>query len=216
MPRRHSHAISGLPQWPTYGPYTLEDLQRYVASGHVLPTDLAKSTEMPDWLPVSQVLSSSGLRRSPPQPPTLAPLPTYPAVAYPDPPNLNWALVLLFGLFTCGLFFIIWDLVIAAWAKRVQPSSQGFYYIVATVLVVLNFGSSYGVSIGISQHHAGHRRMAGILIGIIAWVVRLVARFSLRDTFESTSTARSRRPAAERRHDLLLRRTLLPVQTQWD
>ena len=40
----------------TYGPYTLEDLRRYVASGNVLPTDLAKSEDMPDWLPVSQIL----------------------------------------------------------------------------------------------------------------------------------------------------------------
>ena len=29
-----------------YGPYTLEDLQRYLASGNVLPTDLCKSDEM--------------------------------------------------------------------------------------------------------------------------------------------------------------------------
>ena len=36
-----------------YGPYTLEDLQRYVASGNILPTDMAKSEEMPDWLPVA-------------------------------------------------------------------------------------------------------------------------------------------------------------------
>ena len=42
----------------TYGPYTLEDLQRYVTSGNVLPTDLAKSEDMPDWLPVSQILGS--------------------------------------------------------------------------------------------------------------------------------------------------------------
>ena len=42
----------------TYGPYTLEDLQRYVMSGNVLPTDLAKSEEMADWLPVSQVLGN--------------------------------------------------------------------------------------------------------------------------------------------------------------
>ena len=40
----------------TYGPYTLEDLERYVASGNVLPTDLAKSEDMPDWLPVAQIL----------------------------------------------------------------------------------------------------------------------------------------------------------------
>ena len=29
-----------------YGPYTLEDLQRYVASGNILPTDMAKSEDM--------------------------------------------------------------------------------------------------------------------------------------------------------------------------
>lgn len=34
-----------------YGPYTLEDLQRYVASGNVLLTDMAKSDTMPDWIP---------------------------------------------------------------------------------------------------------------------------------------------------------------------
>jgi hypothetical protein len=43
----------------TYGPYTLEDLQRYVASGNVLQTDLAKSEEMADWLPVSQILGNA-------------------------------------------------------------------------------------------------------------------------------------------------------------
>ena len=42
-----------------YGPYTLEDLQRYVASGNVLPTDMAKSEEMADWAPVSQILGGT-------------------------------------------------------------------------------------------------------------------------------------------------------------
>jgi len=31
-----------------YGPYTLEDLQRYVASGNILPTDRAKREDTPD------------------------------------------------------------------------------------------------------------------------------------------------------------------------
>ena len=39
-----------------YGPYTLEDLERYLASGNILPTDLAKSDEMGEWLPVAQIL----------------------------------------------------------------------------------------------------------------------------------------------------------------
>ncbi len=29
-----------------YGPYTLEDLQRYLASGNILPTDMAKTEAM--------------------------------------------------------------------------------------------------------------------------------------------------------------------------
>ncbi len=43
-----------------YGPYTLEDLQRYLASGNVLPSDLAKNEEMTEWLPVAQILGGQG------------------------------------------------------------------------------------------------------------------------------------------------------------
>jgi len=85
-----------------YGPYTLEDLQRYVASGNVLPTDLAKSEEMADWLPVAQILGQTP-GQTPGQPlgatgvaaPAYPPAAGYPAASvnqYPDPPNLNWGL----------------------------------------------------------------------------------------------------------------------------
>ena len=43
-----------------YGPYTLEDLQRYIASGHVLASDLAKSEDMQEWLSVAQILGTAG------------------------------------------------------------------------------------------------------------------------------------------------------------
>ena len=39
-----------------YGPYTLEDLQRYVASGNVLLTDMARAEDGTEWVPVSQIL----------------------------------------------------------------------------------------------------------------------------------------------------------------
>ncbi len=42
-----------------YGPYTLDDLRRYVASGNILLTDMAKSEEMPDWVPVAQILGTA-------------------------------------------------------------------------------------------------------------------------------------------------------------
>ena len=41
-----------------YGPYTLADLQRYVAQGNVSPSDLTRSEGMTDWVPVSQVIGN--------------------------------------------------------------------------------------------------------------------------------------------------------------
>jgi hypothetical protein len=175
-----------------YGPYTLEDLQRYVASGNILPTDMAKSEEMPDWLPVAQVIGIAGTPGT--GSPAAIPTPAYGApstypqpsgIAYPDPPNLHWGLELLLGFFTCGLFVVVWNLIIAAWANRIQPASKALmFYIAATVLIVLNLGSSWGVIISLSHHVHPHHSVLGNLVSLATWVVRLIARFTLRDTLE--------------------------------
>jgi hypothetical protein len=172
-----------------YGPYTLEDLQRYVASGNILPTDMAKSEDMPEWLPVAQILGAVGTAG-----PAAIPIPAYAApstypqpsgIAYPNPPNLQWALELLLGFFTCGFFVVVWNLVIATWANRVQPASKALtFYIIATVLIVLSLGSSWSVIISLSHHVHPHHSVLGNLISLATWVVRLIARFTLRDTLE--------------------------------
>lgn len=167
-----------------YGPYTVEDLQRYVGSGHILPSDLAKSEEMPDWVPVAQILggtvAGTGYGSAVPVPAMYAPAS---GAQFEDPPNLHWALELLLGFFTCGLFVVVWNLVIAAWAKRIEPMSQALmYYIIATVLIVLNFGGSFGTFIAVTHHHQPHQNVVGGLLAIGSWVVRLIARFVLRDT----------------------------------
>src|SRR5262245_37872993 len=41
-----------------YGPYTLADLQRYVAQGNIALTDLTRSEGMTEWVPVSQVIGN--------------------------------------------------------------------------------------------------------------------------------------------------------------
>ncbi len=41
-----------------YGPYTLADLQRYVASGNILVTELTRNQETGEWIPVSQVIGN--------------------------------------------------------------------------------------------------------------------------------------------------------------
>jgi hypothetical protein len=176
-----------------YGPYTLEDLQRYVASGNILGTDMAKSEDMPDWLPVAQILGTAGTPGYTGTPGAGIPTPAYatpstypqPGIAYPDPPNLNWGLELLLGFLTCGFFVVVWNLIIAAWANRVQPASKALmFYIAATVLIVLNLGSSWTVIISLSHHIHPHHSVLGNLISLATWVVRLIARFTLRDTLE--------------------------------
>ncbi|MDW5264799.1 MULTISPECIES: DUF4339 domain-containing protein [Acidobacteriaceae] len=175
-----------------YGPYTLEDLQRYVASGHILYTDLAKNEEMTEWLPVSQILGTSSSGAAPGYPPSAAYVQPSPvayeqpaAGTYQDAPNLNWGLELLLGFLTCGLFVVVWNLVIASWAKRVEPTSKALmYYIIATALIVLNFGGSYGNVITALHHGHPHQSISGGLIGLATWILRLIARFTLRDTLE--------------------------------
>ena len=170
-----------------YGPYTLEDLRRYVASGNVLLTDLAKSEEMPEWVPVSQVLGTETPQPTPAgsyQPPVPQAYTSTNLAAYPDAPNLPWGLVLLFSVLTCSVFMFVWNLIVAAWLKRVQPNSNALlYYAMATALAV---GQVFtGTHARIHDMHSFYQpHPMTNLLGIIVWVARLVARFTMRSSLE--------------------------------
>ncbi|MBZ5529965.1 MAG: GYF domain-containing protein [Acidobacteriia bacterium] len=41
-----------------YGPYTLADLQRYIASGNIQLSDLTRNESMTEWVPVSEVIGN--------------------------------------------------------------------------------------------------------------------------------------------------------------
>ena len=128
-----------------YGPYSLADLQRYVGSGNISPTDMARSESMNEWLPVSQILSGGGTPAA--QPPVQAYTPgvapqnygQQPIYSQPPgaiaqqpvavqggelPPGLHWALVLLIGIFTCGIFIYVWMFIQAAFVKKIRPASN--------------------------------------------------------------------------------------------
>jgi len=174
----------------TYGPYTLEDLQRYVAAGNILLTDLAKSDEMADWVPVAQILNPA----TAPIPPAGAPVapyappvmpygqqpPAYAVSPYPDPPNLHWGLVLLLAICTCGLFAIIWDFVQVLWMKRIEPQTRAFpYFLAYAILSFINGAFSAG-----TMHNGHHRSVLGGLAGIAAFVFVILYRFAMRDSLE--------------------------------
>ncbi len=178
-----------------YGPYTMEDVQRYVASGHILPTDLAKDEAMADWIPVAQLLGNAGAAQVPPATAYGAGMQTpyaqaglNPAgAAYADPPNIHWVLVLVLGIFTCGIFTVIYDMVQAAWLKRVQPDSKAlFYYIAATVFWLMNLSVSLRqiMTIHVGYGAVPHTNYTGGIFSLIYAVLLVVARFAMRNSLE--------------------------------
>lgn len=176
-----------------YGPYTLADLQKYVASGNVLLTDLCRSEGLTDWVPVSQVIGNIPVPAAP-QPaagtvyggqPAYAAAPT--VSPYPPPPNLHWALVLLLGFVTCGIFSVVWIMVEAVWVKKVQPASKGVtYFGIVIGLWLLSF--VLGISGGITAARTGHQdgSLQGIqgLISLGILIFWIVGAFSMRESIE--------------------------------
>ncbi len=176
-----------------YGPYTLEDLRRYLASGNVLATDLCKNDAMPEWKTVGEVLGVAPVAGfTTPTPYATGPVHGQTPVggaaaanAYPDPPDLSWGLVMLFTILTCGIFMVVWNIIVAAWMRRVQPNSQALlYYIAGAILTLVNGGASFGYVMAFQHHRSYQPHILASLIGIASWVVRLIARFSMKASLE--------------------------------
>jgi hypothetical protein len=170
-----------------YGPYTLEDLQRYVASGNVLLTDMARTEDGTEWVPVSQVLGTTAA----PGVPAVAGVPgayAAPIVpagvsAYPDPPNLHWALVLVISIFTCGLFGVVWNFVQSAWMRRVNPRSNALFFYIGSA--VISFGGSF-LRIGLMAASGFHNKYLGfgVPLTLISFVLTEIGFFDMRRSME--------------------------------
>ena len=153
-----------------YGPYSHAELVRYVASGNVLETDIARGDDGSEAVPVGRIIGKI---------PNVAPTFGNVSTIYPDPPNLHWGLVLLFTVLTCGLFLVVWDIVQAAWAKKVAPRSNAIYYYIAEVVVfVLLIGAA--ARAGIYERNDP----AVLFMRVALSVLSLIGRFSLRNTLE--------------------------------
>jgi hypothetical protein len=160
-----------------YGPYTLAELQQYTASGNVLLTDLCRSEGMTDWVPVSQVIGNIPV----PVPGMSAPGPVVPAISpYPTPPSLHWAIVLLLGLITCGIFNWVWVLVQSSWMKKVAPASKAFvYYGIAVGLILLSLVLS--LSRQVVNPTTYTLQPLFNLAGAVMWII---ASFSMKNSIE--------------------------------
>jgi hypothetical protein len=152
-----------------YGPYTLADLQRYVATGSILVTDMTRSEGMTEWFPVSQVIGNIPVPVAP-QTATATP-----STWYPNPPNLHWGIAVLLGVITCGLFGWIWIFVQAAWVRKVRPESKCMIY--AAIGIGLLFASLF---LNVNKESAP---LSGLLnlAGAVMWQV---AAFTMRSDIE--------------------------------
>jgi len=169
-----------------YGPYTLADLQRYIAQGNIAMTDLTRSEGMTDWVPVSQVIGNIPVPVSPPAGGTVYPggTPGYGAagaVAGPVPPDFHWALVLLISIVTCGLFWWAWLIVEAAWIRKIKPTSRGLLFALLALAGAFVGGFINGISRTMDQ---GNPNPIGSLFSLAGFVLIFVAAFTMRSDLE--------------------------------
>ena len=174
-----------------YGPYTLADLQRYVAQGSILMTDLTRSEGMTEWVPVSQVIGNI-----PVQVPVAAfPPPSDPGYGSPGtqygggssygstqvPPDLHWALVLLLCVVTCGLFSWAWLIVEASYVQKVRDGSRALLFAILSCacFIIANF-----FNIFTSAMNPGMRSPVGGLLSLVGFVLYFVAVFTMKSGLE--------------------------------
>ena len=159
-----------------YGPYTLSELQRYVASGNVLLTDLCHSEGATDWVPVSQVIGNIPVPAAAPAP-TQAAMAAAAAAQYPAPPSLHWGVVVLLGVLTCGLFGWVWAIVEANWMRKVQPTSKALVlWSIAVLLFLIDV-----ILTAVPDQGAKSLAVITRLGGAILWIA---ASFSMKNSME--------------------------------
>jgi hypothetical protein len=185
-----------------YGPYTLADLQRYVAQGSIQLADLTRSEGMTDWVPVSQVIGNipipvaAGATAGAYAGGTVyggsgtvydgsttgfgaqpVPMQGGPFV----PPDFHWGLVLLIGVVTCGLFNYAWLIVEAAFVRKLKSDSKGLLFTILATAVLFVGGFANGVITAVNH---GESNPFGGLVTIAGIVLYLVGVFQMKSDLE--------------------------------
>ena len=165
-----------------YGPYQQDALQQMLAAGQISPADLVWTQGMAAWTPVSEVLAPASTLPQPlPAPFAAAASPGLPTGGGPVPPSMHWAVLLLLGCLTLGIFPFIWIFVQAGFIKKISPQRNGrsllswilvidlIYLVLVALTTFFNHGSS-----DIPMPDLG-----AVLFPVI-WVLAIVAIFRLR------------------------------------
>jgi len=174
------------------GPYSLDTLQRMAAEGSAVASDLVWHEGMTAWAPLFQEVPMPGAQDPPPpQPPgptfgwTQPPSPANPFAPGPSylvPPDFHWALVLLLGIVTFGIFLIVWFFVEANFVRKIDRSSN------AILLGALGYAASFasgfiqGLSPFIGDASVGNG--FALLLKFGGYVLVIIAIFSMMSSLE--------------------------------
>ncbi len=197
-------------QLSEYGPYTLADLQRYVAQGSILLTDMARSEGMTDWAPLSQIMGNIPIQ-TPPVAPAATGMPVAMATpmsaggtvysgapvaaqannAYPIPPDMHWAFVLLIG-WLCSFFPLIWFFIEAGFVRKLDSTSNFMTFLIAgictQVVAVIGLFASIGMMANQIEAHQAGLPPAFFFFGLVAMAglaMHIVGLFQMRSAIEN-------------------------------
>lgn len=156
-----------------FGPYTSEEVYKLLAAGNIVAGDLARAEGSAEWRPVGELFRSAAG-----QSPSAVPLPLY-----ADPPDLPWWVALILGIITGGLFFVIWDIVEAAWMRRINARSAALgLYVVVAILYILRLPYEWhSVAYNAFNGPLVVETWLGQVVGLAALALAIVARFVFRD-----------------------------------
>ena len=94
-----------------FGPYTRAQIDEYLATGSLQPTDLAWTEGMADWTPLSQLVAASPVAPGPPAPGMAPPMAAAPAAGSNNKAVITWVVrgVLIFILLGVGGVYLFVD-----------------------------------------------------------------------------------------------------------
>jgi hypothetical protein len=165
-----------------FGPYTLTDLQQYVQSGNLAPTDEARSEVMSDWMPLSQILGNI------PAPAMAWAGPAMGGDAFSAagpvnlPPNLHWAILLVINLVTRSYFNMIWTFFQANWARKLSEKNTPLVLIAMYPAGLVSGGFAVGIGSVTDQSALSTLGFVLIIGGVICMIAGV---FSIRSAMES-------------------------------
>ena len=188
-----------------YGPYSADTVRQYLAAGSLDIADLAREESGQSWVPLGQFFPPA-VAVQPVQPQyTSGPAynaPPYGAQVYSGqpgmpagtpqvmqqiiPPDLHWALVLLFSVFTSGIFTLVWAFIQANYAKKIDPSSKAvLFYVLWLVGSIINFALYIGLIMMIinsGRVDDAANGLGGIifLVGIASTIFFVAGTYSIR------------------------------------